>query len=236
MSRGALQTGAVGGIIGALTSFVGILWSIIYFVFASELVNYISNMIFSILIGPLILLANPYPASGSLFSILSFILAILILLTGILIGIGFYGTYKIGGGAMGVVGLIFGIIGGALGDLFIMLGNLLPIKDYFPILTSITPPLGIFVIPITYPHFLIIWIGFMILGVAFILLGSASITVREMTMHPSASSAAGILSIIGGAVFLAGVFFFIFLIIIGFILIFAASIIWTVVFYSSREM
>ena len=229
MSKEALLTGTAGGIIGAITAVMGIIWSIIYVRFYMDFTNYLSIVSsLSIFLGPFAFVIQTYQASEQTLLWFSLLLAIFLIVTGILIGVGFYGTYKIGGGAMGVVGLIFGIIGGTSGALFIILGNLLTTTLFIPM------PIIPFILPITMPNYPIMWIGFMVLGVTFILLGSASITVREMTMNASASQAAGILSIIGGSLFLVGALIFGGILLIGFILIFVAFILWTVVFYTSR--
>ena len=239
MSRGALITGTTGGVIGAITAAIGIIWLSILNTFQTEIYNYLAQIgtYLSTLVPFSIFYGEPFPfpiipflPSWSLFGLSSSILAVFFIVSGILIGIGFYGTYKIGGGAMGVVGLILGIIGCTLGALQIILGNLLTATQFIPM--PITP----YIIPVILPNFTIMWIGFMVLGVTFILLGSASITVREMTMNPSASQAAGILSIIGGSLFLLCVLFLGGILFIGFILIFVAFILWAAVFYTSRYM
>jgi hypothetical protein len=117
------------------------------------------------------------------------VMALLLLVGCILTGIGFYGMYQAGGGAMGVVGLAFGIIGGVAGAIFLILGN---------VMTEIRSTPSVFIY-ITRPNYLFIFIGFAILGVCLILMGSASIVVREATAHSAAAVAAGILSIIGGS-------------------------------------
>lgn len=231
MTKNLFLTGTAGGIIGSITAVIGIIWSIIDIRFHTDLTNYLSSMSsLRFFLGPYASLIPPYLASEPTLLLFSFLLAVFLIVTGILIGVGFYGTYKIGGGAMGVVALILGIIGSILGAFQIILGNLLTATQFIPI--TITP----YIIPVILPNFTIMWIGFMVLGVTFILLGSASITVHEMTMNPSASKAAGILSIIGGSLFLLSILFLGGIILIGFILIFIAFTLWSIVFYSSREI
>nr|MDO8081400.1 hypothetical protein [Candidatus Freyarchaeota archaeon] len=147
-------------------------------------------------------------------------------MSGVLTGVGFYGMYQAGGGAMGVVGLIFGIIGGTAGSLLLILGNILG------------TPLTLFA---SEPNYLFIWIGMIILGVSFILLGVTSRVVRGSTTRPSAAAAAGTLSIIGGCFFfpyildwllrIAGGIFTL----IAFVLVLSAFIIWAAVFFGSRN-
>lgn len=152
MGRGALLTGTAGGIIGTISSALGIAWTAVYLAIASSW-----SFLFY---GP--------SAALVIFGILFMILGIVAL---ILVGIGFYGLYSLGGSSMGVVALIFGIIGAA-GYVIMVLGGFGG---------------GILVI-----------IGWLILLVSYIIIGAASITLREITTNPGAALAAGILSIIGG--------------------------------------
>lgn len=237
----ALLSGTVGGITGAITAAVGIIWILTGNTFINDTKNFSAQLTFYLnyLIGApfgLPFVSSPIPPliypSGSSFYIFSFLLVIFLIGTGILIGIGFYGTYKIGGGAMGVVGLVFSIIGMTLGALFIIMGNL--ISGYTP---NLIPALDavIILIPFPIPNSNIFGIGFLIMALTFILLGSASISMREMTQMPSASLAAGILSIIGAVFFVIGILWYM-VQIIGFGLIFVSFILWAIVFYSSRSM
>jgi hypothetical protein len=74
---------------------------------------------------------------------------------------------------MGIVALIFGIIGGSA---FLVLA----LWDLFA------------------GAYLLLFIGILILLVSFIIIGAASIALREVTANSGAATAAGILSIIGG--------------------------------------
>jgi hypothetical protein len=243
LARGALLTRTVGSIIGALCGFIGIVWSITDIHYISEIWSALSGnsslfftilyfnlpfsqyLIFATIFGQLLT-----PSAG-LFSGLSMILALLLLVGCILTGIGFYGMYQAGGGAMGVVGLAFGIIGGVAGSVLLILGNVMAIRTMIDIFVWVTVP-----------QYLFIFIGFVILGVSFILMGSASIVVREATAHSGAAAAAGILSIIGGSLLFIYVLALFSIIIgdiftmIGFILILTAFILWTAVFYGSRNV
>jgi len=246
LSRGALLTGTVGGIIGTITAAIGMICIFILNSLLTEINDYLARLSLYLAsqFGPLFEpwpqlygLPIPYPIpffpSTSLFGVSSFTSAIFLIVTGILIGIGFYGTYKIGGGAIGVVSLVFSIIGITSGALFIIMGNLTTgyTAPYITIGEYSYPNL-----PVPTQNFSVIWIGFVILGVTFLLLGYASISVREMTEKPSASYAAGILSIIGAIVFITSWLIWPIIVIIGFGLIFVAFILWTVIFYSSRNI
>jgi hypothetical protein len=255
MARATLLIGGIGGIIVALAGFTGIIWSITDMSYVSEISSAISLFTTGILPIGLILLYGSLPLffnpsaiilgvifsqaltpSAGLWNSLSLILALLLLVGAILIGVGFLGMYRAGGGAMGVVGLAFGIIGGVAGSLFLFLGST----------ATITTPLvviGYFTVSITTPLYLLIFIGFAILGVSLILIGVTSIVVREITEYSAAAVAAGILSIVGGCFLfpyildyaLLSVFGGIFAL-IGFVLILAASVILSVVFFASRNI
>ncbi|MEM2145885.1 MAG: hypothetical protein QW279_11025, partial [Candidatus Jordarchaeaceae archaeon] len=165
MSRGALLTGTAGGIIGTITAGIGIIWSIIHALFLISLSNdalgRIVLRIFSILpvytyqfhpllYGIFYTLTNQFitapPSFYNFFLPVSIILIIFIVVSGILTGVGFYGFHQAGGGAIGIVGLIFGIVGSVLGSAFIILGSIISISPTSPFT------------PITNPY-LIIWIG-----------------------------------------------------------------------------
>nr|MDO8080408.1 hypothetical protein [Candidatus Freyarchaeota archaeon] len=159
MSRGALLTGTAGGIIGTITSALGFIWYIVYL--------YIAQRYTWILFVPV------YTGPSTLVIAFTILFLALLLVSCVLTGVGFYGLYAIGGSSMGIVALIFGIIGGAS---FLVL-ELIDLFTNNPIL------------------FLI---GVIILIISFIIIGAASITLREVTTRPGAALAAGILSIIGG--------------------------------------
>ncbi|MFB0560366.1 MAG: hypothetical protein ACETWM_03865 [Candidatus Lokiarchaeia archaeon] len=187
MSRGALLTGVAGGIIGAITSALGIVW------FAVAL---------SIAANFWLIIFSPIGADPLTLALV-IIVATLFVVTCILVGIGFYGIGQIGGGAMGTAALIVGIVLGSAAGILLILG--------------------------VYVFSLLSTISYVVLGVTFIIFGAASISMREFTMRPSASMAAGIIGIIGGVlVILLGV--------LGGALMFVSFIIWAIVFYSSREM
>ena len=269
MSRGMLLTGTAGGIIGAITTAFGIAWIFILNTFQTEISYYVTEWGYYLtsLLGTYTwdgvpvsysIYPIPYFPSASLFGVSSFILTVFLIVTGILIGVGFYGMYKIGGGEMGVVGLVFGVMGVTVGALLIIMANLA--TAYEQALLTVGAGEAAFVvpvIPVPTPNYSLIWIGFLILGFAFIVLGSVSISVREMTEKPSVSLAAGILSIMTAVVLIlfnliglipvqtvialgavesnisAGIFFGG---IIGFWPILVAFILWAVVFYSSRNV
>ena len=126
MSREALLTGTAGGIIGTITAGIGAIWGIISIILRITLSSFYANVIFlliglispykspfSTLIDILYVLASDPSGLLSLFFMFSFMLSILLIVSCILTGVGFYGVYQAGGSVMGVVGLIFGIIGGA---------------------------------------------------------------------------------------------------------------------------
>ena len=241
----AFLAGTIGGVVGAITAAVGIIWVILVDAFLTEIHTYLGQLthFFMILI-PLSWYYSypyhgyPYPIvpplpHAFLFGVSSVILSILLVATGILIGFGFYGTYKTGGGAVGLRGLTLVTIGITLGALLIIMGTLT--KGYMYADVAVGTTSNPF-LPVPTPNFPVIWMGFIVLGFTFIQLGSASISVREMTQKPSASNAAGILSILGAITFLIGGFIWHVILVVGFILILVASILWTAVFYLSKEL
>ncbi len=205
MGRGPLLTGVAGGIIGTIAAVVGIIWSILGIFIGGE-------MYFVPYIG--FVYSGPSPALAGTTILFVALLVVACILT----GIGFYGMYTAGGGSMGIVALIFGIIGGVAAGILILLGLLASGG------LSITSP---------YAYLLSWgWIGFIILGVSFIIIGSASIVVREYTTHSGTAVAAGILSIIGGSALIIAIFYF--FIWIGLGLLFVAFILWAIVFYGTE--
>lgn len=242
MSRVAFLTGTVGGIMGTIASFVGIIWAIIWNTFKRDIEIYayqLSGYINYLFYDPSMMFYRPpfpYPPliypSGSSFYIFSSLLVVFLIMTGVLLSVGFYGTYKIGGGGMSLVGLIFSLIGMSLGALFIVLGNL--IVEYTP---SVVPVSDFFIILISLPipNSNIFGIGFLTMALTFIILGVTSISVRYIIESPSVSLAAGIISIVGAVFFIIGFFWYV-LQIIGFGLVFIVFILWAAVFYSSRNL
>jgi hypothetical protein len=181
-----------------------------------------------------------------MFYLLTILLMALLMATGILVGIGFYGTYRIGGGAMGAAALITSVTGVEIGSIIIFLGSFVFTEtDYeiiqtnylVPYINQPTAPASYALAPITQPGFLPIWLGSIILGVTFIVLGVASIKVREITIHSGAAMAGGILSIIGGALLIVSPYVLMIIFgFVGFVLLFVAMILWSVVFYSLRDL
>ncbi|MEM2146481.1 MAG: hypothetical protein QW279_14050, partial [Candidatus Jordarchaeaceae archaeon] len=120
MARGALLTGTAGGIIGTITAGIGVTWSIIQIQLYLEVQSY-RNLYY--LISLMDMLASIYNHFTYIFDALSFylelmaypstptlllyifslILSILLIASGILTGVGFYGFHQAGGGAIGIV-------------------------------------------------------------------------------------------------------------------------------------
>jgi hypothetical protein len=238
MARESLLTGTAGGMMGAAAGGIGVIWSMLDMLYVMEIVRAMND--------PLLLILtffrySPYlsfiygstlmPINGLYFTF-SMMLAVLLFVGGVLTGIGFYGVHKAGGGAMGLAGLAFGTIGGLAGSTFLILGNMMPVSFTLTIFVTISVP-----------SYLFIFIGFVILGGSLIVMGVSSIAVREVTVHSSAAAAAGVLSIIGGCFLSLYILDWLVLSIIGgimaligFILILSAFIIWSAVFYGSRNI
>ena len=200
------------------------------------------------------LIIDPPPGHASLL-VFSFVLAVLLIVSLVLSGVGFYGVYRRGGGGAGVLALIAAITGGTLGATLTTLGNILQQTEYVIVVNYFLFPFPV-LYPVREPNYLFVWVGMLVVAVTFILLGSASIAVRASTATPSVALAAGILSIIGACLLplyglsmvghetihpplflsfplvnVAGGIFALF----AFTLILVAFVLWTVVFYSSRE-
>lgn len=247
MTRGAFYAGTVGAILGSITGAIGLIWcvyNIRYIMDLDQYLLYLAN--WSRIVSYLFAyFTAPVHTSLALFNLLSVILIILLIVSGIFTGLGFFGTYRTGGGAMGIVGLISAITGITIGASFIFLGvSTLKIN---PFLFSSLDVSFMFVSVLFGPTFFDVWRGLIVLAITFIVLGVSSIAVRNSTMNSSASLAAGILSIIGACFFfpyglvllvdvimieiLGCIFAF-----ISFALILVAFILWAVVFFSSRNM
>ncbi|MEX2751143.1 MAG: hypothetical protein Q6366_004565 [Candidatus Freyarchaeota archaeon] len=240
MSRGALLTGMAGGIIGTITAIIGIMWSIVaYQCFTSISQAKISATIYSFIIGPWLAVPSviqPIETHFLIFLVASIILVIFLVLTGILVGVGFYGVSTLGGGGMGVVALIFSSIGCVGAGFLIILGNMIHTTEYMLIFDFPFNPASFRFGSISVPNFQTIGTGFLILGATIIILGIANIVMRDSTTMPTASKATGIISIIGACFFLLGALNLPILYIIGFIIMLIVSILWAVVFYSSGQL
>ncbi|MEM3526368.1 MAG: hypothetical protein QXV37_03050, partial [Candidatus Jordarchaeaceae archaeon] len=244
LSGSIFLAGTAGGVMGAITAVTGIIWVIMVNAFLTEINTYLAQLSYFLMIlipiswfysypyhGYIYPLVPFYP-SAYLFGTVSSLLSIFLIATGVLIGVGFYGIHKISERRTGIVVLIFSIIGVTAGALLIIMGNLVTGYMYAHVAIELTSSPFL---PVPTPDFNIIWIGFVILGFTFIVLGSTSTSIREMTQKPSASNAAGILSIIAAIIFSIGGFLWPVILVVGFILIFVASLLWTVVFFSFQE-
>ncbi len=263
LGRRTLLAGTAGGILGAITAVVGIMWEIIG-VTASSREFLVFSKYFTYPFLELFFAAyyTPYPSSSTSapFPEFSIILAVLLIVTGVLTGMGFYYAYEKKGAS--VVGLI-GSLGIALGALPLIWGSLTPMlgalfqSNMYGVVFGIIGGYNAFqwVNLISEPNWYIIRPGFIILGISFILLGYANIAAREeISAKRSASTAAGVLSILGAIPFLIGGLLFqsyaaylssyilaflsvisVISIFVGFVIIFAAFIPLAVVFYTSRE-
>jgi len=253
LSRAHLISGAVGGIIGAVTAGVGMVWSVANTLFLIDFLHYVTYLKFnSVFFGFLSTFIVQYPPSGFSFNVLSYVLAILLVVSFILSGVGFYGVYRGGEGSAGLLSLTIGIPGGTLGAILLILGNTLQQMEY--VIINYCPSLYYICVGpffVYEPNYLLIWIGMVVLAITFILFGSVSVAVSGSTASPQVALAAGILSIIGACLLFPyglsavghGVFpaynpvsvvgsIFAFL---GFAVILVAFVLWAVVFYSSKE-
>ncbi|MEX2722862.1 MAG: nitrous oxide reductase family maturation protein NosD [Candidatus Freyarchaeota archaeon] len=245
-SRDAFLTGAAGGIMGALTAVGGTVWVIKVYNLLSEINIYLAQLsYYTWILAPWMafqsylyhgepIMALPFfYSSVPLFLELSFMMCVFLIVTSVLVAIGFLGTYDIGVGAANITGSVLGSIGIISGALLIIVGNLTVGYKYAsaPMEMASVPFL-----PVPTLNFQIMWVGFTVLGLAFIVLGSAGYSIRDMTNSPDACQAAGILCIIGAIFFIIGGYVWPLILIIGFAPVLLAFILWSRVFYSSKEL
>ena len=210
MSRGALLAGTAGGIMGTVTVVVAFIWSLSYEFFSKPV--------------PLFIFHGNFWYSGPSMATIFFtiIFVVLLVVSCILTGVGFYGTYKVSGSAIGIIGLISGIIGGIAAGIPFLIGSFTASDFYLTIGWQLYP----------YYSTSSLWngTGFIILGVSFVIMGCASIVVHKYVMHSRTAVAAGILSIIGG-ITLIFVFTWIGL---ALMFMFVAFLLWAIVFYTIK--
>lgn len=145
----------------------------------------------------------------------------------------------------GYSGLITSIVGSSLGATLIYLGIISKVYDISSgVVYFIFIPLVLYTYPVLVPNFFYIWLGLVVLAITFIMLGVSTLAMRETFSMPSAVTAAGVLSIVGGCFLFPYVLVWMKLIpllgvvfaFIGFAMILVVFIIWTIVFYSSRNL
>ncbi|MFB0559989.1 MAG: hypothetical protein ACETWM_01970 [Candidatus Lokiarchaeia archaeon] len=243
MAERRLLTGIAGGIIGAITAVIGIVWSVLYFIFLNGTI-YPITLYESDLIGGSFyfdIYFVPYPSydSGfSLFLVFSIIICTLLIVTSLLTSVGFSGLYEVGAGKGGVYTLIVGNAGIFSAALLILIATLTTTVEVQAQSVSFGAIWIDLLIAITQNWFYF-KLGFFVLAVALIILGSASLYIRNMITNPALPTAAGIVSPLGAFFLIIGalVFTMIFgaiLVLVGFIILTFFFIAWTVVFYSSR--
>nr|MDO8081165.1 hypothetical protein [Candidatus Freyarchaeota archaeon] len=247
----AITTGVFGSVSGIVTTVVGILWSIRYFEFIGARDSAVTIQNLPIINPSFLELAvhlgffQNIHVSSLLSGLqgLTTILALLLVLTLILTGVGLYGLGKIEGKSMGVVSLVVGVIA-AIIVLLLLLGGAVAgsrTPTIISLLTSIYAPWLITQYPISVivlaggvPHvnILLLSLGLLVSGVALIIFGATFINVREGLDSSNLSLATGILSIIAGIV----LFFVVLLAFIAFIILFVTFIMAALVFFQSREL
>jgi hypothetical protein len=266
VSRNTLLTGSIGGVMGAITAIIGMLWSTMTLQLAIELAEYPFQLLYVAITNALLtpIAGDNQPLAQPVWiyvGVLTTVLVILFIVSGILTGVGFYGVYQNGGGRMGVVGLLFGIAGSIAGAIFFLLGGIAVQKYGIGVnglVLSYNGTSGYAILGITAfyePNVLFYWIGLIILAATFIILGVSSIAVHGATGRPVLSLISGISSIAGACLLFPFTLYMLenlpstvsyylsgnaalgiestFL---GFIPIFVANILWVVVFFSSRNL
>jgi len=240
-SRRSLLAGVIGGVLGTISVGVGALWSLIFYLFGIDLGKFVVGLVS--LVGFLTGRWNPwaffisgvwYPSVFSpypshlelLFFILSVVLGPSLIIYGVLTGLGFNSALRIVGNAdMGTLSLIASSIGGSLAGTLIILGDtVVKLNPYTPLMHPPNP----IVVPVDFPHPMLLTIGCFVLGLTFMVLGVATFSIRGLTPLPKAAQTAGILSIMSGAL-LCTVWC------LGFSLMVISMILWTKIFISSKE-
>jgi hypothetical protein len=233
----AFTTGLVGGIIGAITAGTGIVWSIIYYLLIIDKLNYMNYLYIAV-----ILKTPPIQSTQAdiLLHIITIIFAVLLIVTGVLIGIGYYGYYSAEGQKIGLVALVTGIIGPLAAGILLILGTM--VIRTVQLIARSTTDFSFFWL-IYFPG-LAAWIGLVFLAATFIIFGSTSIITRKSSPKPGIATVAGILSLIGGSLIIfmdeySYIFLYgnltIFFGPLGFGLLFISMILWTIMFYSTRK-
>ncbi|MEM2984072.1 MAG: hypothetical protein QXL24_02535 [Candidatus Jordarchaeaceae archaeon] len=247
----SITAGVFGAVVGLVSTIVGILWSLQYYALASlhQTAVTIQNMLYvfeelTFFIGFFHNLQLNSAISG--FLGVTAILAILLLVTLILVGLGLYGIGKIEGKTMGTVGLVIGIIAAILILLLLILGvtaggtvhtltsiwvlrnlgwvismPLNPGKIMFLVLMSGVPSVSTS----------LLWLGLLVLGITVIIFGATFILMRETLSSPGLAVAAGVLYIISGIFLFAGVL----VPWLAFIILFVSFIMSALIFFQARE-
>ncbi|WXG41712.1 MAG: hypothetical protein WED07_13275 [Candidatus Freyarchaeum deiterrae] len=247
----SVTAGIIGSVLGIVATVIGIFWIIQYYTFSSmyQQAMAIQNLFFilydyTIVVGLFQNLALSSALSSFMF--VTFILALLLVLTLILMGVGLYGLGKIEGKSMGTVSLVFGVIGAILALILLLAGaatggtthNLTSIYliTHFSDIIGLTPiwTLAFLVVMGGVPavNGVFLWLGLIAVGSTLIIFGATFVNLREGLDSPGLSVATGVLSII------AGIFLFMGVLApwLAFIILFVGLIMSALVFYGSRQM
>ncbi|MFB0560025.1 MAG: hypothetical protein ACETWM_02150 [Candidatus Lokiarchaeia archaeon] len=124
--------------------------------------------------------------------------AILMVIAGIIIAVGFFSKYSVDGNAMNIVSGIFGIAGIAGGGILLYLA-LQPISNY--ILSLISIPLAFTAIT----NYTYINLAAVLLLVGFLIFGITHLRGRHESMKPTLCTGIGIMEILTGVILLGGI-------------------------------
>jgi hypothetical protein len=246
----SIITGVFGSVSGMVTSIVGILWGLRYaeFVGAHDIAVLVQDLPIlqpsflerAIQLGFFQDIHISNLQSG--LAGLSFILAVLLVLTLILTGVGLYGLGKVEEKSMGTVSLVIGVIGAVIAMLLLLIGTtgpntptLISLLAFIYAPSVITQyPIYVIVLAGGVPHVstLLLWLSFIVVGATIITFGATFINVREGLDSPGLCVATGVLFLISGIFLLVGLL----LPWLATFILFVAFIMATLVFYGSREM
>nr|MDO8082507.1 hypothetical protein [Candidatus Freyarchaeota archaeon] len=220
MTKETSTKGRTGGVLGIITSVAGFAWIATLIIFMSDLMNYASIVNFiagipipvlgqSVYNGIVVSLIVPYPTSFNLPVITSIIFVGLLIVFGAMVGLGFrsYGGSQFSAfgatviqkrGAERSLYLACSLVGTLIAGILILMGELSQTTIIYNFLRVYGSTIFT---PIRIPELLYTWMGLAVLGVVLIILGVASIRIRGLVKWRDSATAAGTLSIVGGAVF-----------------------------------
>jgi hypothetical protein len=220
MSKETNTKGIIGGVLGIITSVAGFAWISSLMIFMSDLMSYASivNFIagfpipifgFSVYNGIVVGLIVPYPASVILPIITSIIFVGFLIAFGVIVGLGFrfysgssFSAYSatviMKRNVRGSLYFACSLIGALIAGILIFMGGIFQTTIVYNFLmiygSTIFTPLRI-------PEFLYTWMGLVVLGLVLIILGMATIRIRGLVKWRDFAMVAGVLSIVGGAIF-----------------------------------
>lgn len=197
----SLRVGLAGCVAGVLMSFLGVIWSIV----ASRTLEVFPVGLVTWWGGALRLYVQSTYFSLWFFLIFTIVFGAFLILTGLMVGVGFYGFYKLTGRPSNLVGVVSGIILPLVAFPLMLMSSLsvanAGMGPYFPP----TPNTFTYVLWFR-PDGFYLGLSFVLLAAFFSTLGVTLYLVRSSTTNPSLSSNSGKISLIVGGLLLIAVF------------------------------